>query len=574
MASILAPLKLPADAAAQTFLIVGKRGSGKSNTAACLAEGFFAAGIPFLVIDPVDNWWGLKASASGTAAGLGVYVFGGRHADLPLEATAGALIADAVMAHRISAVLSVKHLSGAERGRFVAELAQRLFQKNERPLHVFLEEAHEVAPQQPFKGEEAMVGAVTRLWKLGRSSGIGGSAITQRPASLSKNITTQAEILVVHRTIGPQDVAAVREWIRYHGQEEKILKELATLKTGEAFVWAPDWPEEAPIGLQRVTLARRTTFDSAATPKMGEARREPSRLAPVDLDRLRAQMAATIERARAEDPRVLRARIQDLERAVAAGAAARPRPAAAAREIEAAKVARRAAAALRTGVIGIRRQTDALQERLLGQVDRLAAVHKDALGILDALDRALDAPLPAAGEDPEPPASPAVALRFIGTGPGDPAVGRGGMRRILTALAQRPQGLQAGQIALRAGMAQSGTFDTYMSRARKAGWIEGTGTIRLTGAGIAALGAYTPLPIGRALGAYWLARFGGGMHRLLQAAIQAYPAALTAARLAEKAEMAQSGTFDTYVSRLRKLDLIEGTGEIRASGELFEEGER
>jgi len=52
-----------------------------------------------------------------------------------------------------------------------------------------------------------MVLAVSWLWKLGCSSGIGGSAITQRPASLSKNVTTPAEILIVHSTIGPQDVA-------------------------------------------------------------------------------------------------------------------------------------------------------------------------------------------------------------------------------------------------------------------------------------------------------------------------------------------------------------------------------
>jgi DNA helicase HerA-like ATPase len=53
-----------------------------------------------------------------------------------------------------------------------------------------------------------MLGAFKRLWKLGRASGIGGTAVTQRPASLSKDITTQSEILIAHRTIGPQDVKA------------------------------------------------------------------------------------------------------------------------------------------------------------------------------------------------------------------------------------------------------------------------------------------------------------------------------------------------------------------------------
>ena len=54
-------LSLPPDAATQTFLIVGKRGSGKSTTAVRMAEQLHAAGVPFVVIDPVDTWWGLKA---------------------------------------------------------------------------------------------------------------------------------------------------------------------------------------------------------------------------------------------------------------------------------------------------------------------------------------------------------------------------------------------------------------------------------------------------------------------------------------------------------------------------------
>jgi len=313
---LAADLVLPAEAATQTFLVVGKRGSGKSTTCVRLAEQLIKADVPIIAIDPVDRWWGLKASRDGKGPGLSVYVFGGEHADLPLEAGAGTVIADTIIEHRLSAVLSLKHLSGHERGRFVSDLAGRLFQRNKEPLHVFLEEAHEVAPQQPFKGEEEMLGRVTRLWKLGRSSGLGGSAITQRPASLSKNITTQAEILIVHRTLGPQDVAAVREWIRYHGEREDILSQLATLKTGEAFIWAPDFPEGKPIGLKRVQILDRETFDSTATPKVGQRAVEPKALAPVDLERLRKRMAATIEKVKAEDPRELRHQISELERAL------------------------------------------------------------------------------------------------------------------------------------------------------------------------------------------------------------------------------------------------------------------
>jgi DNA helicase HerA-like ATPase len=62
-------LSLPLDAVTQTFLIVGKRGSGKSNTAARLVEQFHRARLPFVVLDPVDTWWGLTMTDHLTSLG-------------------------------------------------------------------------------------------------------------------------------------------------------------------------------------------------------------------------------------------------------------------------------------------------------------------------------------------------------------------------------------------------------------------------------------------------------------------------------------------------------------------------
>jgi hypothetical protein len=52
----------------------------------------------------------------------------------------------------------------------------------------------------------------------------------------------------------------------------------------------------------RVRFRRRETFDSGATPKMGEGAKAPATLADIDLTAVKARMAATIEKARAEDP--------------------------------------------------------------------------------------------------------------------------------------------------------------------------------------------------------------------------------------------------------------------------------
>jgi hypothetical protein len=91
-------LSLPDDAVTQTFVVFGKRGSGKSNTGVVLAEEMHRVGGQIIVLDPIGAWWGLKSSFDGSSAGLPVYVFGGQHGDLPLAPTAGQLMAQVAIA--------------------------------------------------------------------------------------------------------------------------------------------------------------------------------------------------------------------------------------------------------------------------------------------------------------------------------------------------------------------------------------------------------------------------------------------------------------------------------------------
>jgi hypothetical protein len=253
-----------------------------------------------------------------------VYIFGGTHGDLPLQPTAGQLMAQVAIAHRIPMVLDMSGWAGAERARFVTAFATWLLGHNDRtPVHVFLEEADAFIPQRPYKGEEAMLGAMDRLIRWGRQEGIGATAITQRSAKINKDVTTQAEVLIAHRTIGPQDVAAIRAWIQYHAsgdEQQTVLASLPTLPDGTAWVWSPDWLDL----LRQVPFRRRETFDSASTPKLGEKRVQPKALAPVDVDALRDQLAATVEQAKANDPAELRRRIAALERELAAKPGAAP----------------------------------------------------------------------------------------------------------------------------------------------------------------------------------------------------------------------------------------------------------
>lgn len=142
---------------------------------------------------------------------------------------------------------------------------------------------------------------------------------------------------------------------------------------------------------------------------------------------------------------------------------------------------------------------------------------------------------------------------------------------MLIALAQRP-GLSRQQLGIRAGMSsKSGTFDTYLSRGRSQGWIEGgSDRMSITDIGLEALGSFDPLPQGPALLDHWVRELGGGAARMLLALADAYPAALSRQQLGEAAGLSgNSGTFDTYLSRMRSLELVTGKAELRASVEFF-----
>src|SRR6185295_12566498 len=100
-------LTLPIEAITSTFAVFGIRGSGKSNLGAVMAEEIIKAGQPVVIIDPTGAWFGLKSSSDGKSAGLPVYVFGGEHADIPLEPTAGEVLANFVVENRVPVVLDL-----------------------------------------------------------------------------------------------------------------------------------------------------------------------------------------------------------------------------------------------------------------------------------------------------------------------------------------------------------------------------------------------------------------------------------------------------------------------------------
>lgn len=578
-------LTLPLEAVTQTFGIIAVRGAGKTYTASVMCEEMLEAGLQVVVLDPLGVWWGLRASADGKGPGLPIIVLGGEHADAPIEHTAGEIIADFVVDDHQSMVLDLGLMRKGQQQQFVTDFAERLYHRNRHPLHLFLDEADSFAPQKPMPGQQRMLGAVEDLVRRGRARGVGVTVITQRSAVLNKDVLTQVETLVAMRTISPQDMDAVDAWVKRKGDPERrnqFLNALPSLPIGTAWVWSPGW-----LGaFKQVRIRRRHTFDSSATPKVGQRVVEP-KLAEVDLRALAQRIQATIERAKANDPRELRRRIADLEAQLRkAQAAPPPQPQVKVEHVE--------VPALKDGQL---KRLEDLAGQLKDTVDGLSKAVGEIMAVLSV-------PVPA-GAGRSPFSANAGSTRYVRP-PVPVTVSVGAQRRevalrrdpgvegarqplsddirlgkaerlILTALAQYPQGRSVQQVALLTGYAvNGGAFRNALGHLRSTGRINGRGHLQITQDGLRALGPVDPLPPpGPALLEHWMQRVGHAEREILRVLTDVYPKALPIAEVAARATSSRGGPYEpdggafrNPLGRLRTLGIIEGRGEIKVADTL------
>ncbi|MDZ4228257.1 MAG: DUF87 domain-containing protein [Candidatus Levybacteria bacterium] len=255
----LGSIQIPINACTKTFAILAKRGAGKTYTGAVMAEEFHKNNIPFVVIDPIDVWWGLRLDKDGKGKGLPVVVFGVQHEDILLNRDMGRKIAQAVVKENVSCVINTFGLPKSAQRHLLAEFADELLNINNTPRHIFIEEAHEFLPQRVFGGLGVVFNAVSNLVVMGRNRGIGVTLINQRAATINKDVLTQLDTLLAFQNTSPQDRKALADWVEYHSAEgdfDKFMKSLPFLPKGEGWIWSPEF-----LGVfEKIKIRKRETF--------------------------------------------------------------------------------------------------------------------------------------------------------------------------------------------------------------------------------------------------------------------------------------------------------------------------
>ncbi len=556
--NISSELRLPLDLITETAAIIAKRGVGKTYTASVITEELLKAGGHVIAIDPIGVWWGLRASAEGEpTGGLQILILGGGHGDLSLDPSSGRAVADLIVDERLSCVLDLSLMTQEEAARFLAPFLDRLYQINREPLHLMVDEADSVAPQVPGRGESLMLAAMDRIVRRGRARGLGVTLITQRPAVLSKNVLTQIELLITLRLTSPNDRKAIDGWIQAQGTEEErraVMASLATLEVGEAWFWSPAW-----LGLlKRVHIRQRQTFDSSATPKIGQTLAAPRTLASVDLSALKERFSTALVAASENDPEQLRRRIDALNQQL------RERP---------------TEHVIERVEVPILRPGEA--ERLEQAAENMTAMGKDLLSVAGEIRSVL-------AQNAKPPLLqlPASSPKLLTSTPGnEPPLPTPGNQQpsprpqawpiyngVVTAPQQRILDALASFAAL--GLAQvarsnvavwadqsptSSGFTNNLGRLRTQGLVDYPmpGFVTLTEDGKATAAPSAPIHTLQDLHSAWIARLPRPQGRILSELLACYPHSLPKHELANRTgQSPTSSGFTNNLGHLRALGLI------------------
>jgi hypothetical protein len=308
-------LSLPIDVVTQKAAFMGRTGSGKTYAATKLAELLLRAGAQVVAIDPVGVWWGLRLDADGkTPSDLELPIFGGLHGDIPLESTGGKLMADLIVDRALSCVLDVSNSNPTPRrrgSRGTSPIALLLPKKaSPSAVHLFLEEARS-SSRRIRRGDEQDAPRVSPAhqaraqFRNRRLAHLAAAAGSEQEGAQSDGAPARV----------PDDRPAGAESDLPLGDREGRTKTSPTSCRARRSDSRTCGRRSGSAISKTVKINEKRTYNASSTPTFGAKAVESKPLGAIDLRSCRSAMAATIEKAKATDPKHLRAEVSAKARA-------------------------------------------------------------------------------------------------------------------------------------------------------------------------------------------------------------------------------------------------------------------
>ena len=533
------------------MLIQANSGGGKSYAIRKFAE-ITHGKIQQIIIDVEGEFTSLRDKFD--------YLLVSKEGDIPINLRSAELLATRILDLNVSAIIDLYELKHHERIKFVKLFLDSMINSPKNLWHpclVILDEAHIFAPEKGA-GEAESSDAVKDMATRGRKRSFALVAATQRLSKLDKNVVAELNTKLIGRS--SLDVDMKRAAFELGFTQKEDIFSLRTLSKGEFYAFGPALSDT----IIKVKIAKVLTKHAEAGSRYIQKPSQPT-------DKIKAALA----------------KLTDL-------------PQEAEEEIKTKEDYQRK-------IIELKRELSTIQRTQTKQDPRLAEMaydrgykeaekfwtkqilyHKNDVTILSkkleqikslatwSLTSHQETPPPRPKIESIPPPIQTIKPQKIEASQDQLDVKlRDGAMKMLKAVAMyHPEPISKNQIATLTGFSVGGgTFNTYLSELKRLYWIKQQGEmIEITQEGLQNAGQVEPVPTdSTAILELWCSKFREGASKMLREIASVHPNSITKEDLAERTGFtANGGTFNTYLSELRRNGLVEvDDDEIRASKELF-----
>ncbi len=507
------------------------------------------------------------------------YLLVGKEGEIPVSIRTAELLARKLLELNVSTVIDLSELKHPERITFVKRFLDSLVNSPKNLWHpaiIVVDEAHQFCPE---KSKSESMGAVIDLMTRGRKRGFCGVLATQRISKLHKDAAAECNNQMVGRTGLDIDMKRAGDILGFTSKED--IRSLRDLKAGEFFVYGSAFKHN---GVKKIFVGdvKTTHPDRTRGIEAMESSPTPENIKKIMKDVVDLPKEAEEELRTTQD---MKKKIRELKTKLTIIENSKPKPEIDKRAMDIAIDRARVRASNETmKVCGERERHDkkviSILEKRIEDIGKIIGEKVEKITIPE-LKRHHGIPNFEEKQDfdkyPHPSPqytkdnSERVLKKELEKIYPEKKLRAGAMKILGWLACSYPKELTKQKIATLSGFSvKGGTFNTYISELKRNGWIVGFNELSITEDGLANAEA-KEMPSGEELLSLWKVKFRAGAGKILQFLYESHPNEVSKDELGYATEFESSGgTFNTYLSELRRNGLIEVNGGVKISEEFFE----
>jgi len=499
------------------------------------------------------------------------YLLVGSEGEIPATIRTAELLPKKIMDMKLSVIIDLSEMSKSEKCSYIKKFVDALLRLTDRkywtPLLVFIDEAHDFAPEST-SGKAESKSAIIGLGSKGRKRRWAVVLMTQRSAKLSNDASAECNNKLTGLANIPTDRKKAAQDLGFTTQDQE--RKLRELEPGEMYCYG------SAISREVIKVKIGPVFTTHEEDEDGEFPK-PAKT-PNNIKKLMNRFIDLPKEAEKElkDLNDYKIKVHELKSEIRKLEHIKSKPIIQSDE----------KALQRAKIQGF----NECKVSMTGELNYLRKENNLIIKRDQAIAKLLNVPLPPRPEytpkehemspTPQTPIDrpqqnvtqviPEVKPSVTPSSSGENITG-GAMKMLKAAAMFYPNEISRGRMGAIAGLSfKSGTFSTYLAVLKRNGLIITVGKdFKITDEGIKIAGDFNPLPSDpEALVELWMGIVKGGAARMLRVLANNYPNSISREQLGKISST--SGTFSTYLATLKRNELITvEEGQMTASSELF-----